>query len=106
MEDQDAATVTDTREFAKTNCADISDHVGRWKAVVCSWHDPGGLQGDGKHSRLEWRHFRELRACRRSHNRKSINIRPVLGALSIFSVRVGSAGIPACSLATGKLKCI
>src|SRR5437588_7757347 len=54
---------------------DISNNVGRRKTAVCRWHDPGGLQGDGKHSRLEWRHHRELRACRRDHNRKSINIR-------------------------------
>jgi DNA-directed RNA polymerase specialized sigma24 family protein len=54
---------------------DISDYVGRWKTIVCRWHDPGGIQGDGKHSHLERRHYRELRACRRSPNRKSINIR-------------------------------
>jgi hypothetical protein len=54
---------------------------------VCRWHDPGGFQGDGKHSHLERRHYRQLRACRRSPNRKSMNIRAVLGALSIFSVR-------------------
>jgi hypothetical protein len=42
----------------------------------------GGIQGDGKHSHLERRHYRELRACRRSPNRKSINIRAVLGARS------------------------
>src|SRR6185369_12948405 len=41
------------------------------------WHDPGGLQGNRKHSRLEWRHNRELRACRCGHNRnrRSIDIR-------------------------------
>src|SRR2546425_12901961 len=54
---------------------DISDNVGRWKTIVCRWHDPGGIQGDGKHSHLERRHHRALRARRRSPNRKSINIR-------------------------------
>lgn len=33
---------------------------------------PGGLQGDGKHSHLKRRHYRELRARRRSPNWKSI----------------------------------
>src|SRR5260370_34165087 len=56
---------------------DISDNAGRWKTIVCRWHDPGGIQGDGKHSHLERRHYRQLRACRRSPNRKSINIRAV-----------------------------
>src|ERR1700731_2316076 len=56
------------------------DNIGRWKTIVCRWHDPGGIQGDGKLSHLERRHYRELRACRRSPNRKSINIRAVLGA--------------------------
>jgi hypothetical protein len=46
------------------------------ETIVCQWHDPGGIQGDGKHSHLERRHYRKLRACRRSPNRKSINIRP------------------------------
>src|SRR5207244_11356701 len=54
---------------------DISNNVGRWKTIVCRWHDPGGIQGDGKHSHLERRHHRALRARRRSPNRKSINIR-------------------------------
>ena len=31
----------------------ISDYVGRWKTIVRRWHDPGGIQGDGKHSQLE-----------------------------------------------------
>ena len=57
---------------------DISDYVGRWKTIVCRWHDPGGFQGDGKHSHLERRHYRQSRARRRSPNRKSINIRAVL----------------------------
>ena len=57
----------------------ISDNVGRWKTIVCRWHDPGGIQGDGKHSHLERRHHRELRACGRSPNRKSINLRRIAG---------------------------
>jgi hypothetical protein len=53
----------------------------------CRWHDPGGIQGDGKHSHFERRHYRESRACRRSPNRKSINSCAVLSSLlSIFSV--------------------
>ena len=59
---------------------DISDYVGRWKTIVCRWHDPGGFQGDGKHSQFERRHYRQLRACRRSPNRKSINVGAVFGA--------------------------
>lgn len=53
--------------------------LGSGKRYVCGWHDPGGLQGDGKHCRLEWRHSRQLRTCRRSsnRNRRSINIRVV-----------------------------
>jgi dihydrofolate reductase len=43
---------------------DLSGDVGRWKASVCGWHDPGDLQGDGKHSRIDRRNCRELRACR------------------------------------------
>src|SRR5258707_14640680 len=51
--------------------------LGAGKRLFCGWHDPGEVQGDGKHSRFEWRHPRELRACRRDHNRKfCINIRP------------------------------
>src|SRR5580700_6381848 len=50
--------------------------LGSGKRFVCRWHDPGGIQGDGKHSHLERRHYRELRACRRSPNRKPVNIRP------------------------------
>jgi hypothetical protein len=46
---------------------------GWWKTVVCRWHDPGGVQDDGKQNHLEWRHYRELRACRRNHNRKFMN---------------------------------
>src|SRR5262245_22221402 len=53
---------------------DISDYVGWWKTIVCYWHDRGGFQGDGKHSHLERRHYRQLRARWRSPNRKSINI--------------------------------
>ena len=37
--------------------------LGSWKTVVCRWHDPDGVQGDGKHSHPERRHCRELRAC-------------------------------------------
>ena len=48
----------------------LSDNVWRWKTVVCRWHDPGGVQGDGKSSHLEWRHYRELRARWRNPNRK------------------------------------
>ena len=33
------------------------------------------IQGDGKHSHLERRHYRELRACRRSFDRKGVNFR-------------------------------
>jgi dihydrofolate reductase len=54
----------------------FSDYVGQRKTIVCRWHDPGGFQGDGKHSHLERRHYRQLRACWRSPNRKSIDIRP------------------------------
>ena len=36
-------------------------------------HDPGGIQGDGKHRHLERRHYRELRARRRIPNRKFMN---------------------------------
>src|ERR1700736_1389236 len=57
---------------------DISDNVGRWKTIVCRWHDPGGVPGDGKHSHLERRHYHQLRACWRSPNRKSLNIRAEL----------------------------
>jgi hypothetical protein len=27
---------------------DISDYFGQWKTIVCRWHHPGGIQGDGK----------------------------------------------------------
>jgi hypothetical protein len=26
-----------------------------WKTIVCQWHHPGGIQGDGKHRHLERR---------------------------------------------------
>jgi hypothetical protein len=39
-------------------------------------YDTGGIQGDGKRSHLERHHHRELRARRRSPNRKLINTRP------------------------------
>ena len=55
---------------------DLPGNPGQWKTVVCRWHDPGGVQGDGKHCRLKRRHSSKLRACRRRPNRKSINIRP------------------------------
>jgi hypothetical protein len=58
---------------------DISDHIGGWKTIVCRWHDPTGIQGDGEHSHLERRHYGELRACRRSPNRKSVNLRRIAG---------------------------
>jgi dihydrofolate reductase len=53
--------------------------LGGAKRLFCRWHDPSGIQGDGKHSHLERRHYRELRACRRSPNRKSINLRRIAG---------------------------
>jgi hypothetical protein len=62
----------------------------RWKTIVCRGHDPGGIQGDGKHSHFERRHSRESRACRRSPNRKSINLRRIAG--------VSEAGPPARAL--------
>ncbi len=66
----------------------ISGNAGRWKTIVCRGHDPGRIQGDGKHSHRERRHYRELRACRRSPNRKSINIRPGwLGLLILLVLR-------------------
>jgi hypothetical protein len=36
---------------------DISDNAGRRKTIVCRWHHPSGIQGDGKHSHLERRHY-------------------------------------------------
>ena len=44
------------------------------------------IQGDGKHSHLERRHYRELRACRRSPNRKSIIIRRVALAFDLACI--------------------
>ena len=44
--------------------------LGEGKAV-CRGHDPGGVQGDGKHCRFDWRHSRELRARRCSPNRNT-----------------------------------
>ncbi len=35
---------------------------GKWKTIVCRWHDPGGVQVDGKHSHLERRHYGQLPA--------------------------------------------
>src|SRR5205823_3400233 len=66
---------------------------GQWKASVCGWHDPGGLQSDGKHSRLEWRHCRELRACRRDHNRKSIKHSRVTQAFDLAGI-TNTVGFP------------
>jgi hypothetical protein len=71
---------------------DISDHVGRWKTIVCRWHDHGGVQGDGKHGHLERRDSRELRACRRSPNRKSINISRRVGRPCRFSLCATTIG--------------
>ena len=51
--------------------------LGEGKTSVCRGHDPGGVQSDGKHCRFDWRHSRELRARRRSPNRKFLNIRAV-----------------------------
>ena len=42
--------------------------------TVCRWHHPGGVQDDGEPSLSNWRHYRELRACRRNHNRKCMTI--------------------------------
>ena len=41
------------------------------RSFVSRWHDPGGIQGDGKHSHPESRHSSELRACRRSRRFKT-----------------------------------
>jgi len=53
---------------------DISGNVGQWKTTVCRGHDPWGHSRSRKSAgHLERRHHRELRACRRSPNRKCIN---------------------------------
>ena len=51
--------------------------VGQWKTVVCRWHDSGGVQGDGEQRLPKWHHYHELRASRRDHNRKLLNLRRV-----------------------------
>jgi dihydrofolate reductase len=54
--------------------------LGSGKRLFADGTIPAAFQGDGKHNHLERRHYRQLRACRRSPNRKSINIRAVWGS--------------------------
>src|SRR5882724_542783 len=72
-----AQMVVVLKAFVERCVSLVLGHPFEFSWLDVSQTDVFHLQGDGKHSRLEWRHCRELRACRRDHNRKfCINIRP------------------------------
>ena len=67
--EKEAALTRDSSSWSTALCA-------REERALLGAPSTGGIQGDGKHSHLERRHDRELRACRRNPNRKCISIRP------------------------------